>query len=156
MNKQCIFCNLFLKALKEIMSLYICCVREASNERWHNVITPASYWEGTAGHFYFRLPSGKESMHLPVVKTQPPNSYSLCLCWKDKRPHDEILHSRKPWWEYYSVLTVNPNKSIKMILMKTWQSSKQRIPGCWMNNQVGDKTSAVVSTGNECDQTCLN
>lgn len=61
---------------------------EANNERW----IPASYWEGTAGSFYFRLPSGKESTHLPGVKTQPSHLYSLCLCWKNKRPHDKIYN----------------------------------------------------------------
>lgn len=47
---------------------------EASNERRQNIIILVSYWEGTAGFFYFKLPSGKESTHLPVVKTQLPHS----------------------------------------------------------------------------------
>ena len=64
--------------------------REANNERWQNVITPASYCEGTAGRFYFRLPSGKESTHLPVVKTQPPHSYGCACAGRRKRPHDKI------------------------------------------------------------------
>lgn len=70
--------------------------REANNERWQNVITPASYCEGTAGRFYFKLPSGKESTHLPVVKTLPPHSYCLCLCWKNKRPHNKNLYYPHP------------------------------------------------------------
>lgn len=131
---------------------------EASNERPQNVITSASYWEGTTGSFYFRLPSGKESTHLPVIKTKPPYSYGGLLLEKQKTMWWS-LHCRKSaggdmcagcggklFALYCKLLSV----SGKTVLVIGWQF----IQGAWWTTEL--VTSAVVSSENDCDQTCLN
>ena len=92
--------------------------------------------------FYFRLPSGKECMHLPVVKTLAFHSYRFVLVLVRC---DEIYRVGRSW-ESYSVLW-NINISVKIIVMKR---------GSRVNSQIGDKTSAVVSNGNYCGQAGLN
>lgn len=87
-----VFDECLVYVCQHISQIYSSCTvvcREAGNERWQNVITPAA-----AGSFYFRLPSGKDTTHLPVVKTQPPHSQSPGWC--EQKPHDEIYYMRSP------------------------------------------------------------
>lgn len=122
---------------------------ETNNER--NVITPASYWEGTTGSFYFRLPSGKESAHLPVVKTAS-SLIQIACAGRTKAPVIKIYIVGSPGdmhahcWENYSLFTVN---SIKSFLLKLflWQdanhANRESQYVRWTAKLV---TSAVVSS----------
>lgn len=158
-----VFDECLVYVCQHISQIYSSCTvvcREAGNERWQNVITPAA-----AGSFYFRLPSGKDTTHLPVVKTQPPHSQSPGWC--EQKPHDEIYYMRSPAVDtrrrpaggsQFFIGVNTPILFFLMILVRVLTNT-QGIPGCWRNSQFGDRhsqTSAVVHTENDCDQTPLN